>query len=217
MSFDNLITSAELSALTGYPQRRLQRAAARGEIPFKRDFGGVLLFDLNAVKEAIARIRESRPAEPPSFSRVALPDRIARVYVAGPSAEIERSSNFINAVRGLGIAITHDWTPTVREWIDAGRPMYDDATLEKHGRADLAGVAAADALVLLCPMTNHGAGYWTEQGAALALRKPVILVEQLNMNGPVIGSPVFAVFCHRFRSARAALRMLRERAPKGGA
>lgn len=207
------LSASELAESLRLPLSQIRRAARRGVIPYERTLGGQYLFDEPLV---IAALR-SRPGSPPRpYIRAPLPDRIRRVYVAGPSAELERCEKVIARVREAGIAVTCDWTPLVRAWLEAGSPERPDEALLAEGGADLAGVAAADAVLLLTPATpgGAGAGYWTEQGAALALRKPVIL-----SMGPTPeatgqrGSPVFAVFCHIARTDKAALRMLRERAP----
>lgn len=144
--------------------------------------------------------------EPAPFTRAPLPDRIERVYVAGPSAEIDRCDHMIAALdrlaRGPRIIVTHNWPEQVRLG-------GTDATLSP---ACLAGVASADLVLVLAPTLRTGTiGAWAEMGAALVLRKPVILV--IHEAGPAIP---FESLCHRVDTDKVALRMLRERAPGGG-
>jgi excisionase family DNA binding protein len=137
------------------------------------------------------------------FARVPLPERVKRVYVAGPSAEADRCERVMARVRAMGVTVTYAWT--------AGLPAQTDEIVSP---ACLAGVAAADVVIVLMPEVAHGPfgrpsphvtiGAWVEEGAALALRKPVILV------GP--GSPVFAALCHTTATDDRALDVIAERA-----
>lgn len=92
------------------------------------------------------------------------------VYVAGPSAELERCARMIAAVRELGCEITYDWPAAILARRDLG---LEDADLDPdeardYAVTDLAAVYSADVLVWLGP----SGGSLIELGAAL-MRAPV--------------------------------------------
>lgn len=214
------IKATALADVLGVDLKTIHNWANAGKLPSYRTIGRHLRFRRADVAAALRAMGNPVPEVLEPFARAPLPDRIERVYVAGPSAELDRCERVIARVREAGIKVTHDWTPAVRKWIAGGRPGYPEAKLLEHGAADLSGIASADVVLLLAPTHTEprGSGYWTEQGAALALRKPVLLSERRDSDFTgERGSPVFAVFCHLAGTDKAALRMLRERAPGGAA
>lgn len=205
-----VIKAPALASALGIDLKTLHNWANSGKFPHFRTFGGHLRFRRAEVAAALRAIGNPVPPEvepppaqePAPFTRTPLPDRIERVYVAGPSTEVERCERVIAAVGEMGIQITHDWPAA----------LADGHKEPALAPACLAGVAAADLVFVLAPfqiVPNPTIGAWAEMGAAAVLRKPVLLVGW-------DGTPIpFESLCHRVPTDKAALRMLRERAPGG--
>ena len=81
-----------------------------------------------------------------------------RVYVAGPSAELDRARAAMRMVWNLGAVVTHDWTLDASAW-----PQLTSRQLAEHVALDLAGVRAADVVLALARSDTHA----LSQGAAI--------------------------------------------------
>lgn len=108
------------------------------------------------------------------------------VYVAGPSAQIERCEAMIAALRAEGIRVTHDWPAIMR---GHARPdgELEASTLRAEAVSELEGVHAADLVIVLTherwssgPSTSGGA--MLEAGAAFGLAIPVLVVGGLALH-----------------------------------
>src|SRR5262245_50377242 len=128
----DLLNTHQLAAAIGFSSRAIERGCRRGTIPHTREITGNYRFDLPVVLAAINKLRHER---------VALPEAIERVYVAGPSLELPRARRLIREVTELGIAVTYDW-PIV---VDAGG---SDAELSP---SCLEGILRAQVAVVLAP------------------------------------------------------------------
>lgn len=84
-----------------------------------------------------------------------------KVYLAGNPRSSDCSAA-MDAVRGAGHEITHDW---MRATLPSRQAIAE---------ADLAGVRACEVLILLD--AERGWGMYVELGAAVALGKPVYVV-----------------------------------------
>lgn len=93
-----------------------------------------------------------------------------KIYVACSSKEIDRAEKVMAMVRDLGGSITFDWTIDVRNY---GSKAPDFDTGHRCATADLGGVAAADAVIVLDGEYSYGR--IVEHGAAMALGKPVFV------------------------------------------
>ena len=87
------------------------------------------------------------------------------VYLAGKFRD-PRIPSFIQELRGLaGIGVTHDWT------LEKDKPQSEAAVF------DMEGVVQCDIFVaVMDDLTYDYRGTFTELGAALALKKPILLV-----------------------------------------
>lgn len=95
-----------------------------------------------------------------------------RIYVSGPSRDLERCERAIALCRDLGAEITHDWTIDVRA--HAGMSTPEDPDVQRAlAQADIDGVRSADAVVFL-DGEHASPGRWVEVGAAIGLGIPVI-------------------------------------------
>jgi hypothetical protein len=178
------ISTTELAAATGRPPRWLQRRALLGQLPHVRAFGGRIRWRLSDVLGALA-VAQGDP-----FARVPLPDRISSVYVAGPSAAAATCRRVMRLIEAMGIEVTLDWTEILERTDEAISPLC------------LAAIARADMMVIFNVAWAPTQGTWTELGAALAWRKPVILASSAECR--------FGALCH-VMPERAALRALRAR------
>lgn len=93
-----------------------------------------------------------------------------RIYVACSSREIERAERAIAVIRAAGGEVTFDWTVDVRRY---GSQAPDVATGLRCAMADLEGVTTANVVLVLDGEYSYGR--IVEHGAALALRKPVVV------------------------------------------
>lgn len=89
-----------------------------------------------------------------------------KAYVASGLENIEEALRIISFLRSFGVENTYDWTSHGPAW-----PLGRDRVAEVS-RAELDGVAAADFVVVRLP---GGRGTHVEMGAALALRRPVVI------------------------------------------
>lgn len=92
-----------------------------------------------------------------------------RIYVSGPSRDIERCERAIALCRELGAEITYDWTVGFQDALRRNDP--DDHVA--RALADLDGIRAADVMILL-DSDSTSPGRWVEAGGALILCTPVI-------------------------------------------
>jgi hypothetical protein len=98
---------------------------------------------------------------------------MTRIYVAGPSRELERCERVIAAVRDRGHMITHDWAAVMRA---VGTPDSDleDEMLRPYLADDLGGVHHAQSLLVLLPTRGHtSSGLFVELGYALRGRHEI--------------------------------------------
>lgn len=93
-----------------------------------------------------------------------------RIYVACSSRDIERAERAISAIRAAGGEVTFDWTVDVRRY---GSNAPNRETGLRCATADLEGVATADVVIVIDGEYSYGR--IVEHGAALALRKPVVV------------------------------------------
>ena len=98
-----------------------------------------------------------------------------KVYVASAAGHWPAAYNVILALDGHGHTITHDWTADIRNGIYNVPGKLTDAQMHGLADADIVAVQEADAVVLLYRAGMRGA--WCEVGAALALGKPVIVLD----------------------------------------
>jgi hypothetical protein len=200
-----LVSPRKISEMTGLPVHQIRSAALRGQIPHKKTLAGWLRFEPVKALAAVAHLTAEFTADVP-WGQIPLPERVERPYVAGASSEVLRCERFISMVRELGIEVTHDWPEDLRT--ARVEPEAVDVYLSPRC---LAGIAAADLVVVLAPLSaGVTAGAWVEMGAALALRKPVLLIAA--KTGPI----TFEALTHRIGATRPALAVLRARARKGG-
>lgn len=101
-----------------------------------------------------------------------------KVYVAGASDEVARAERAIARLRGLGVEITHDWTPDVRAVAEraAGPLSLEDQERLERARVDVEAVRRADLVLFLAPdppLATTGGGF--EIGVAYILGKPVVV------------------------------------------
>lgn len=82
----------------------------------------------------------------------------------------------IALLQNAGMRVTHDWIPTVQKAIAEGvaESDLDEDRARSAAHEDIAGVIAADVLVLLAPsVTTRGA--WFEAGVAHAMGIPIVV------------------------------------------
>jgi hypothetical protein len=114
-----------------------------------------------------------------------------KVYVAASFGEKERAREMMTRLRREGVIITFDWTT-------CDSTPYKDAKdyhnyMQDCAFHDLRGVQECNVLVALA--SPVGKGMYCEMGAALAHRRPVVLVG---------GSDIVNVFFHDPRVVRVA-------------
>lgn len=103
-----------------------------------------------------------------------MPDENAgkKAYVAAPSVIWARARAKMDELEADGCVIAEDWTRAFREGT-AAEIAADPARSGEAAATCLAGVAAADLLVLLLAPGIPSVGCWVELGAALAMGKRV--------------------------------------------
>lgn len=92
-----------------------------------------------------------------------------KIYVSGPSRDLERCEGAIALCVELGAEITYDWTVGFLDALKKNDPEDHRA----RALADLAGIRAADVMILL-DSDSTSPGRWVEAGGALILGTPVI-------------------------------------------
>jgi nucleoside 2-deoxyribosyltransferase len=97
------------------------------------------------------------------------------VYLAANGREIETTRKAMQAIRDAGHRITHDWTVGIENQRPAD-PVERERVRQAAALADVAGIRAADVLVLLDH--DKGFGMYVEMGVAIGLGKPVIVVDE---------------------------------------
>ena len=124
------------------------------------------------------------------------------LYVAGKWADREKIGNIIKQLQQHGFIVTHNWTRV--ETKDLLKNLTEKTDTKEHdvdedghsgftaeymaacAKNDIEGVVEADALLVIMDQPDYPyRGTWTEIGAALALKKPVIIVmpnEDINQN-----------------------------------
>lgn len=121
--------------------------------------------------------------------------RALRVYVAGPSREMARCVAVVAAVRAAGHDITHDWTEQMRASTQTDAEMATDE-LRPHLTADLDGIEAADALLLLLPQSGSASsGQCVELGYAICLARRVRSIPIVTSRGYVAPDPTRCERC----------------------
>jgi nucleoside 2-deoxyribosyltransferase len=118
-----------------------------------------------------------------------------RLYIAASSTDAERAraEAFLSAAYDRGWLLSHDWMRLVAE--HGGNPAESRASWAQWAREDLAGVALADAVVVLLPWDGSPArGAFAELGAAVAYGRPLVVVSSPSCQsifeelGTVVGS-----------------------------
>lgn len=111
------------------------------------------------------------------------------VYVASGLQNYERISTLMIKLIGFGVGITYDWTPHAHAWFSTGvaattpEVSGDPRRAGVIARSELAGVLAADVVLMVAP---GGFGTYFEFGAACAAGKPVILLDDVGFTNEVI-------------------------------
>jgi hypothetical protein len=97
-----------------------------------------------------------------------------RVFVAGPSADLDRCERAVFAVRKFGM-VTEDWVAKVRADRDAGLTDHDMTEALALSRANecIAGVERADVVLWLSGGKSEGASL--EAGVCIANRIPFVI------------------------------------------
>lgn len=88
-----------------------------------------------------------------------------RVYVAGSSADLDFVRFVMAELESAGLTVVHDWVKIIEDRGEAN-PRVSKAEAFKYAQADLDGVAAADIVVLVTPLSGHTIGAWWECGYA---------------------------------------------------
>jgi hypothetical protein len=100
---------------------------------------------------------------------------MSRIYVSTTSSRLERAAEVMAEARYRGHTITYDWVEGM-----AGAASMDEAELARRAQEDIDGVGAAHyvVVIMLREMKYGMVGTSIEIGAALACRRPVIVVEE---------------------------------------
>lgn len=93
-----------------------------------------------------------------------------KIYVSGPSRDLERCEAAIALCIELGAEITYDWTVDVRANTE---PPSDPDAQRTIALVDLDGTAAADVMVFL-DADHPSPGRWVEVGAAWGRGVPIL-------------------------------------------
>ena len=94
-----------------------------------------------------------------------------RLYVAGKWFDRTLIRSYIQQLRSAGVSITHDWTLTEEE------DKKSDEDCARFAEMDLNGVSESDGVVVvLTDPTYAYRGTCVECGAALGLRKPILVI-----------------------------------------
>lgn len=96
-----------------------------------------------------------------------------KLYIAGSSKELERVKKFATYAKDQGFMITEPWWDKVEE--HGANPDIPRAKKKEFADADIAGLEAAECVILLAPADNSGFGCAFEYGYAIAKKKPVVI------------------------------------------
>jgi hypothetical protein len=118
-----------------------------------------------------------------------------RVYVAGQLADKDAVRAAQAKVQAAGHTLTHDWTQDLCFTQSYASRPEDSAVI---AQADLAGVLAAEAVVVLASSNEPGRGLFVELGAALA-RAELGELDHVVVAGEIVHESVF-YFHPRVRS-----------------
>ena len=109
--------------------------------------------------------------------------RPIRVYVASTLSNYVRVREIMSVLSNNDIIITYDWTghaKILRDYLDQGDLSYSTSACDKVPKPDpsiaegeLNGVITSDVLLVVQPA---GRGTYCEFGAALALKKPIVVL-----------------------------------------
>lgn len=102
-----------------------------------------------------------------------------KIYVSGPSRDLERCERAIALCIELGAEITYDWTVGFQDALQKNDP--DDHAA--RALADLDGIRTADVVILL-DSNSTSPRRWVEVGGALILGTPVIASVPENARTP---------------------------------
>ena len=99
-----------------------------------------------------------------------------KVYFSTTSSDLERARELMEVLVYAGHEITYDWTQGFER-----EPEMSDREMTERADADIDGVHRADAVVVAMhpKMEEQMTGAAIEIGAAFALDKPVIVVEDI--------------------------------------
>lgn len=117
-----------------------------------------------------------------------------KVYIAAPLSAVPAAVEARDLLIAHGHEVTHDWTRT-----DAG-PLVVPESADLAARIaadDLAGVLAAEAVLVLADTAEAGRGVFVEFGAALALAEVGRMTRVL-----VVGRPAFSSVSYHHPAAR---------------
>lgn len=95
-----------------------------------------------------------------------------RIYIASGLDNAPAVRRLANALKERGHSITYDWTAHGSVHSVSATAKQNELALGSAAHGELNGVTQADAVVVLLP---GGRGTHIEMGAALALRKPIVL------------------------------------------
>lgn len=226
----DVVGAPEAARLLGVNLKTVHNWARRGHLRCPKSPTGRVLVP----REEIARLMTMMGAEiSPEFlpfSRAPLPDVVRRVFVAGPSGELERCAKRILevtiALSPGGVVDAREDDPVTLDWT----PLVSDARvgalvppMDQQARDCMSAVASADLVWLLLPSPGRSTvGAWWEAGAAGALRKPIVASYAFfgathhaaeDTLRPIFPPP-YSTLAHLQDSDAAALALIRERAPK---
>lgn len=110
-----------------------------------------------------------------------------KVWVAGQLGDLAAVRAVMDAVQAAGHELTHDWTAHDVEVTDY---VSQPEAARVIAAADLEGVMAAEAVVVVASSAEPGRGLFVELGAALA-RAELGLLDHVVVLGPVEHDSVF--------------------------
>lgn len=97
-----------------------------------------------------------------------------RIFIAGPSTDLERCERWIRSMPGVGWEVTYDWTVPVR--VGWGQEEHAGAQMSLpafYAAADLEGVRTADCLWVLWGLSQ---GALVELGYGIGCGCPYIVI-----------------------------------------
>lgn len=96
-----------------------------------------------------------------------------KVYLAAPWVWREEAQKLAEWLAHKGYFVTHDWWNHETSW-------SDHETLAIHAQKDVTAVSVAEVVIVLDYEKSEGKA--VEQGIALTLKKPIILVHKEGVN-----------------------------------